>query len=145
MVLRDDVEDRRTRDLLRMIHAHAVQHAGAAIVAGAIELVEAERLHHLELILAHGAERIVLVLVAARHLFGIAVAAQVGRNHGEFFRQARREFLPREMAERIAMDKKQRRPFAAFERDDARARRFDLALLEAWKEHLASTPLFVGA
>ena len=79
MMLRDDVEDRRARDLLRMIEAHAVQHAGAAIVAGGIEPVEAERRHHLDLVLRHGAERIAGMIVAAGRLFGIAVAAQIGR------------------------------------------------------------------
>ena len=98
-----------------------MQHAGTAIVAGAVELVVAERCHHFELVLPHGAERIVLVIVATRHFFRIAIAAQIGRNHGEFLRQLRREFLPRQMAERIAVKKQQRRAFAALERDDAGA------------------------
>ncbi len=55
------------------------------------------------LILPHGAERIVLMIVAARRLFGIAVAAQIGGDDGEVLRQLRREFLPRQMAERIAV------------------------------------------
>ena len=56
MVLRNDVEDRRASDLLRMIDAHAMQNAGATIVAGGVEFVEAERRHHLDLVLRHGPE-----------------------------------------------------------------------------------------
>src|ERR1700729_4257400 len=143
MMLRDDVEDRGARDLFRTIEAHAVQHAGAAIVPGAIELVEAELLHHVELILAHGAERIVLVIVAARHFFGIAITAQVSGDDGEFLRKFRREFLPRQMAERIAVQKEKRRAFAALERDDAGARGLDLALGKAFEKHRASSPLLL--
>ena len=43
-----------------MVEAHAVQDAGAAIVPGDAEALEAERRHHLDLVLRHGAERIVL-------------------------------------------------------------------------------------
>ena len=56
VMLRDDVEDRRPRYLFRMIEAHAMQHAAAAIVARSIKFVEAERGHHFDLILRHRAE-----------------------------------------------------------------------------------------
>ena len=42
--------------LLRMIEAHAVQHARAAVVAGRIEALMAQRRHHLDLVLRHGAK-----------------------------------------------------------------------------------------
>ena len=124
VMLRNDVEDGGAQNLVGMIEAHAVQHAGAAVVAGGEEAVVAERRHHLDLVLRHGAERIVLVVVAARRLLGIAIAAQVGGDHGEVLRQPRREFLPRQMAERIAMHEQKRRPAAAMHGDDARAARF---------------------
>ena len=113
MMLRDDVEDRRALDLVRMIEAHAMQHARAAIMAGGVESVEAERRHHLDLVLRHGAERIAGMVVAAGRLFGIAVAAQIGRDHGELARQRRRELVPGQMRERIAVHQQQRRPVAA--------------------------------
>ena len=94
MVLRDDVEDGRARDLVRMVEAHAVQHARAAVVAGGVEAVEAERGHDLDLVLRHGAERVAAVILAARRLLGIAVAAQVGGDHGELARQPRRDLVP---------------------------------------------------
>ena len=56
VMLRNDVEDRRARDLFRMIEAHAMQHAGAAIMPGRVEFVETKRSHHLNLILRHGAK-----------------------------------------------------------------------------------------
>ena len=93
-MLRNDVEDGGAQDLVGMIETHAVQHAGAAVVAGGEEFVVAERRHHLDLVLRHGAERIVFMVVAARRLFGIAVAAQIGGDHGEVLGQFWREFLP---------------------------------------------------
>ena len=144
VMLRNDVEDGGAQHLVGMIEAHAVQHAGAAVVAGGEEFVVAERRHHLDLVLRHGAERIVFVVVAARRLFGIAVAAQVGGDHGEVLGQPRREFLPRQMAERIAVHEQKRRPAAAMHGDDARAGGFDLGAGKAFEEHL-SLPSFRGA
>ena len=92
VMLRHDIEDGRARDLVRMIEAHAVQHAGAAIVTGGVEALVTERRHHLDLVLRHGAERIVFVVLAAGRLFGIAIAAQIGGDDGEFLRQPRRDF-----------------------------------------------------
>ena len=121
MMLRDDVEDRRARDLLRLIEAHAVEHAGAAVVAGGVEAGKPERRHHLDLIGRHGAERIRGVVGAARRLLGIAIAAQIGGHYGEFLRQPRGEFVPGQVRERIAVHQQQRRPLAAMHRDDARS------------------------
>ena len=67
-MLRDDVEDRRARDFLRMIETHAVQNARAAVMTRREKLLEAERRHHLHLVLRHGAERIAGMVVAARRL-----------------------------------------------------------------------------
>ena len=55
-MLRDDVEDSGALDLLRMVEAHTMQDARSAIVAGGTEAVEAQRGHHLHLVLRHGAE-----------------------------------------------------------------------------------------
>ena len=93
-MLRDDVEDRGLRDGVGMVEAHAVEHAGAAVVAGGLEAGEAERRHHLDLILRHGAERVARMILAAGRLLGIAVAAQVGAYHGELVRQPRRDLVP---------------------------------------------------
>jgi hydroxyethylthiazole kinase-like sugar kinase family protein len=92
------------RDLVGMIEAHAVQHAGAAVVAGGEEFLVAERGHDLDLVLRHGAERIAGMIVAAGRLFGIAIAAQVGANDGEFLAPAcGATFCPVHMVERIAV------------------------------------------
>ena len=138
VMLRQDVEDRGARHLVGMVEAHAVQHARAAVVAGGEKALEAERRHHLDLVLRHGAEGIVRVVVAARRLFGIAIAAQIGGDHGEVLRQPWREFPPGQMAERIAVHEQQRRPAAAMHSDDARARGLDLGAGKAFEEHLSS-------
>src|SRR5262249_56349993 len=113
MMLGNDVENGGTRDLFRMIEAHAVEHAGAAIMAGGVEALEPERGHHLALVLRHGAERIAAMVRPARRLFRISIAAQVSGDKGEFACQARRDFVPRKMREWIAMQQEQRRSLAA--------------------------------
>ena len=128
-------------DLVRMIEAHAVQDARAAVVAGRHEAIEAERRHHLDLVLRHGAERIARVIVAARRLLRVAVAAQVGADDGEVLRQPRRELVPGRVRERIAVHQQQRRPAAAMHRDDARAGGLDVGAREAF-EHAA--PVHLG-
>ena len=102
-MLRHDVENGGAYNFFRMIEAHAMQHARAAIVAGGVEPLMAKRGHDLDLVRRHGAKRIIRMIAAAGRFFGIAVAAQIGRHHREFFRQARREFVPRQMTERIAV------------------------------------------
>ena len=141
-MLRDDVEDRGARHLVGMVEAHAVQHARAAVVAGGIEAREAERRHHLDLVLRHGAERIAGVVLAARRLLGIAVAAQVGGHHGELLGQPRRDLVPGQVRERIAVHQQHRRPLAAVHRDDAGAGGLDLGAGEAF-EH--ATPKCVAS
>ena len=103
MMLRNDVENGGARDLLRMVEAHAMEHARAAIMAGGVEALEAERGHHLDLVLRHGAERIAAMVRPPRRLFRISVATQVGGDNGEFARQARRDLVPGEVRERIAV------------------------------------------
>src|SRR5215831_3522387 len=104
-----------------------MQHTGTAVMTGRHEAIETERRHDLDLILSHGAKRITRVVVAARRLFGIAVAAQVGTYDGEFFGELRREFVPARMGERIAVHQKDRRTAAAVYRDYAGAAGLDLA------------------
>jgi hypothetical protein len=79
MMLRDDVENGGAHDLVRVIEAHAIQDPCTAIVSGGVEALVPERSHDLDLILRHGAERMVRMIGAARHLLGIAVTAQIGR------------------------------------------------------------------
>src|SRR3954454_2267456 len=123
-----------------MVEAHAVEHARTAIVAGGGEALEPERRHDLDLVLRHGAERIAAVVVAARRLLGIAVAAQVGAHHGELLRQPRRDAVPVDVGERIAVHQQHRRSFAAVHGDDARARRLDLGAGEVFEKHMHSYP-----
>ena len=55
-MLRDDVQDGGARHRARMVEAHAVEHAGAAVVTGGTEAIEPKSRHHLDLVLRHGAE-----------------------------------------------------------------------------------------
>src|SRR5262245_54255600 len=97
MMLRDDVENSGAGHAAGVIEAHAMQHARAAIVACSVETREAEGGHHLDLILRHGAERVGAVVLAARRLLRIAIAAQVSSDHGELPRQLWRKLVPRQV------------------------------------------------
>src|SRR5262249_13739055 len=126
-----DVEDRRARYLLRMIKAHAVQDAGTAIVPGRVEFVEAKRGHHLNLILRHGPERVTGVIRTARWLLGIAIATQIGRNDGELACQRRRDLVPVQVREGIAVHQQQGRTASTRHRDNTRTAGLDFRSLEA--------------
>ena len=104
----------------------------AAVVPSGVEFVEAERGHHLDLILRHRAKRIILVVLAAWRLLGIAVAAQIRAHHGEFFRQCRCDLQPRQMRERVAVHQQHRWSLAAVDGHDARAAGLDLGAGEAF-------------
>ena len=105
--------------------------ARAAVVSGRKELVEPERRHHLDIVLRHRAERIVGMIRLARWLLRVAVAAEIGRDHGEFLREAGRELVPGEMGERIAVQQQQRRALAAVRHNNARAGGLDFRAHEA--------------
>ena len=82
VVGRQDVEHRDLRHFARVIESQAMRHPAAAVVADDRELVEAEVLHHLDLIERHRALRVVAEVRRVRHLAAVAVAAQVGCNDG---------------------------------------------------------------
>src|SRR6185437_2696244 len=135
MMLRNDVEDRRARYFVRVIEAHAVKYAPAAVVSRRKKFAVAESAHYLDLILRHGAERIAGMIVTARRFLAVTVAAQVRAYHREFARQRRRDLKPRQMRERISVHQQQRRPAAALDGNDAGAAGLDLAALKAF-EHI---------
>ena len=103
----------------------------AAIVAGDIKAVVAERPHHFDLVLGHGAERVVRAVRLLRRRRTVAVAAQIGRHDMKPLGQARRHLVPRNMGQRVAVQKQQRRPAAAVAQADARAARLDVGQREA--------------
>jgi CheY-like chemotaxis protein len=61
-------------------------------VAGAVEPLEAQGLHDFDLVARHGALGIGFVIGAGVGLAAAAIAAQVGADHGEAFRQPRERF-----------------------------------------------------
>ena len=56
MMAWQDIDDRRFEDFFRVIQRHPVGGAGAAIMAGDIELLMTKFGHHVDQILGHGAE-----------------------------------------------------------------------------------------
>ena len=105
-----------------------MEHAGAAIMAGREESVEAERRHDLDLVLRHGAERIAGMVGTAGRLLGIAVAAQVGGDHRELGAPARGAILCQETwVNGLPCMSSSGGPVPPRHRDDARAAGPDLA------------------
>ena len=116
-----------------MLDAEAPGDARAAIVADDGKTIVAERVHHVDVVLRHRALRVVRVVVAVGRLAAVAVPAQVRQDNREALRQARRDLVPLRMGLRVAVDHQERRTGPADERMNPRARRLDVARLEAGK------------
>ena len=101
----------------------------------------AERRHDLDLVLRHGAKGVAAVIFAAGRLFRIAVSAQIGRDDGEFLRQPRRDLVPGQVREWVAVHEQKRRPFAAMHRHDARAAGLYLGAGEAFEHGTSAVNL----
>ena len=83
---RDDVQDRDLANHLGPIQRQAIGDPPAPVVAGDIEALEPQTGHQGDDIAGHGAFRIGLVILGRHRLGAFAVAAQVGRDHGEVTR-----------------------------------------------------------
>ena len=97
------VERGEGADLRGMVERHAVAHAGAAVVADHVKAVEAQRCHHVDLVLRRGALAMVVEVVRGR-LAAVAVAAQVGRHHRVVRGERRRHLVPHQAVLRIAVE-----------------------------------------
>ena len=128
---RRDVEHRRLGDPLGVVEGHAVGDPRAPVVADHGEALEAEGGHDLDLVLGHGALGIGRVVVAARRLGAVAVAAQVGQHHGEALGQARRNLVPHDVGLGVAVEQQQRRPGARLPDVDLGARGRNAGPVEA--------------
>jgi len=122
-----DVDRAELLDDPRMIERHAVSRPRAPIVTGDHELLEAELVHDVDLVLRHAPERVVAVIGQAAGLAAVAVAAQVGRDNGEIVREARGHEAPVVVRERIAVQEQDRRTRAA---DHATDRHLGIARLD---------------
>ncbi len=113
MVRRQDVDGAEGEHRGRMIERHAVGGARAPVVAGHHEPREAQRVHHVDLVLRHATERVVAVVGQAARLAAVAVAAQVGGDHGEVLGQPRRDEAPVDVRQGIAVEQEQGRSGAS--------------------------------
>lgn len=74
----------------------------AAVVPGDEEGLEAEPRHGFELVPGHGAEGVIRVVGQSARLAAVAVAPQIGRDHGEILREPGRHLVPHDVRRRIA-------------------------------------------
>src|SRR5260370_6529002 len=107
--------------------AHAGGGAGAAVVHDDEEFAVAELLHDLDLVLRHRPEGIVDIIFAA--VFGayaVAIAPEIGSDHMKMLGKPRRDLMPGDMGQGIAVQQQQGRAVAAVPQMDSRAARHDL-------------------
>jgi hypothetical protein len=95
------------------VDAQAVRHARAAIVRAQLEALEAQRAHHVHLVLRHRALAVFHVRGAAGRLGRRAIAAQVRGDDGVVAHQLARHLVPDHVALRMPMQQQQRRAAAA--------------------------------
>ena len=134
MMLRKHVDERRFGDRIRMVETQPVQNPRAAVVPAGLKFFKPEVAHDLDLILRHGTERIGRMIGTAVRLGTVPIAAQIGKNDRKFLRQARRDLVPANMGEGIAVHEKQRRPVSPITQRDLCAAGLDAGLAEAWKQ-----------
>ena len=90
-----------------------MRHARAAIVRQHVEAPEVEMAHQRDLVGGHRPLRVVGVVGGAFRLGGVAIAAQVGGDHGEMLGQLAGELVPDDMRLWVAVLQEQARPAAA--------------------------------
>ena len=93
-----------------------IQDARTAVVPGHAEPLEAERIHDLDVVERHGALRVIDVIVAARRLAAVAVAAQIGHDDRELLGQPPRNLVPLDVCLWVAVNEQQRWAAATDER-----------------------------
>ena len=130
---RDDVEDGQLRHPVRVVEREAVRTPAAAVVAADAEALEPELPHHRDHVARHRALRVRLVVGRRRRLRALAVAAQVGRDHGVLVREPRRHRVPHRVRLRVPVEQEEGRPAAAAAQADRRLARVDRRQLEAVK------------
>ena len=90
-----DVQQRDLAHAVWMVERQAMRGARAPVVTGQEEAIVAERGHHVDLILSHGAERVVDVFRAAiGGAHTVAIAAEVGRDNVESPGQRAGDLVP---------------------------------------------------
>ena len=92
-----------------------MRHAAAAIVTDDGKLLEAEVLHHLDLIQRHVALRIVGMVRSVRHLAAVAVATKVWRNDGVLLRELRTDEAPCDVRHRRTVQQQEGRTLSALD------------------------------
>ena len=100
-------------DPVRVVERHPVRDPGAPVVPDHGEPVVAQRGHQRDLVGGHRAERVPGVVGAGLRARGLAVAPQVGGDHGVRLGQLRRDPVPHPVRLREAVQQQHRRAVAA--------------------------------
>jgi len=127
---RDDVQYRELGDRIRVVERHPVTDPAAAVVARHGELLKAQIAHHQHLVPGHRALAVGLVAGAAGGLATVAVAAQVGQDHGMVFGEYWGHVMPHDVGLRVAVQQQHGTAAAADQRVDADAAGCGGSLLE---------------
>jgi hypothetical protein len=128
-----------------VVEGHAVADAPAAVVAAEGEALEAEVLHHFDLIECHSAFGVAGVVFAALRLGGVTVSAQVRSDYREVFGEARGEEVPHRERLGAAVEQHQRRPAAAVTDSDRRLGGVDRGKPKTFEHENRSLRSLVGS
>ena len=139
-----DVEDRQLLDLAGMVEGHPMTDPAAAIVTGDRERLEAERRHHLDLVAGGGSFRVRRVVGVRGRFAAVAIAPEIGGDHGEPLGEPGCDLVPDDVGLGIAVQQQQRRTGAAVNGVDRRPAGVDVDRGESL-EHVAPLPGFIAA
>ncbi len=137
---RHDIERSEAAHAVRMVERHPICDPAATVMARNVEPIKAEGRHRFDEVERHRALGIRQVLVVGRRFAARAIAAQVGRHHGEALRKARRDLVPDRVCLWIAVDEQQRRSAAALDEGDLRARSSNPLACEAFEHRFFTFP-----
>jgi hypothetical protein len=137
---RHDVEHSELLDPLRMVERQAMRQSRTAIVAADLEALEAERLHHLDHVLRHRPLGVGRMILGRLGLERAAVAAQVGRDHGEALGQRRPDAVPHRMRLWIAVQQQKWRAGTTMAQAHGAAGDGDFGQREILEEHACTPP-----
>jgi hypothetical protein len=119
-----------------MMSSTATFRTSTTIVPGDEEAVEAEMIHHRDLIPRHRPLRVRRVIGGRRRLAAVAVAGEVGGDDGELLGEAWGDGVPHHVRLRVAVEQQEWRAAAAVPHANRRRFGFDHRQIEPF-EHRA--------
>ena len=100
----DDIHKGAALDLLWMIHDHPVQYPGATVMAGHMEPLKTQCLHHFHLVICQSPLGIIGMVRQAFRLATVPIAPQIGDHDGVMLGQFRGQEPPHQVRFRMPVN-----------------------------------------